>query len=235
MGLNRRKLDVVSHCFNNGLCNGEISKMRICTIIGARPQFVKAAAVSARLAEMRADGADLEEVLIHTGQHYDPVMSDVFFRELGIPKEKHNLEVGSGSHASQTAAMLEGLEKVLIDEKPDWVLLYGDTNSTLAGVLAAVKLHIPVAHVEAGMRSFNRRMPEEINRVVADHTSDLNFCSTRVAVENLTNEGRGDTAVLVGDVMYDCALRFHSIAERERDPLAGFALARGEYILNILC
>jgi UDP-GlcNAc3NAcA epimerase len=205
--------------------------MRICTIIGARPQFVKAAAVSARIAEKKADGADLDEVLVHTGQHYDPLMSEVFFTELGIPREKHNLDVGSGSHAAQTARMLEGLEKVLIEERPDWVLLYGDTNSTLAGVLTAVKLHIPVAHVEAGMRSFNRAMPEEINRVVADHTADLNFCSTRLAVDNLTNEGRGWTALLVGDVMYDCALRFHSLAERKCDPFAKFAVSPGDYIL----
>ena len=205
--------------------------MKICTIIGARPQFIKAAAVSARIAEKAAEGANVEEVLIHTGQHYDPAMSDVFFNELGIPKERYNLEVGSGSQAAQTAHMLEGVEDALVEERPDWVLLYGDTNSTLAGALAAVKLHIPVAHVEAGMRSFNRRMPEEINRVVTDHTATLNFCSTGVAVDNLSNEGRGDTAVLVGDVMYDCALKFHSVAERNCDPLAKLALRAGEYIL----
>ena len=205
--------------------------MRICTVIGARPQFVKAAGVSARLAEMRRGGADVEEVLIHTGQHYDPAMSEIFFSELGIPKEKYNLNVGSGSQAVQTARMLEGLEAALLEERPDWVLLYGDTNSTLAGALAAVKLHIPVAHVEAGMRSFNRGMPEEINRVVTDHTADLNFCSTELAVENLAAEGRGGTAVLVGDVMYDCALRFQELAERNCDPLADFALEAGAYVL----
>ncbi|MCK5844400.1 MAG: UDP-N-acetylglucosamine 2-epimerase (non-hydrolyzing) [Victivallales bacterium] len=205
--------------------------MKICTVIGARPQFVKAAAISAVIAERKMEGTDLEEVLVHTGQHYDPAMSDVFFDELGIPGAKYNLNVGSDTHAGQTARMLVGLEKVLINESPEWVLLYGDTNSTLAGALAAAKLHIPIAHVEAGMRSFNRAMPEEVNRVVTDHTADLNFCSTILAVENLEREGRGDTAALVGDVMYDCALRFNALAERKCDPLAKFSLSPGEYIL----
>lgn len=182
--------------------------MRMCTIIGARPQFIKAAAVStAALEDDR-----VKEIIIHTGQHYDEAMSKVFFDQLGIPKESHNLEIGSGSHGAQTGRMLERLDVVLSAEQPDVVLIYGDTNSTLAGALAAAKLHIPVAHVEAGMRSFNRRMPEEINRVVADHVADVNFCSTESAVKHLTDEGLGDTAIWVGDVMLDCVLAFSDAA-----------------------
>ena len=193
--------------------------MKICTIIGARPQFVKAVAISAKIAEMGTDRA-IEEVIIHTGQHYDPEMSDIFFNELKIPKEKYNLNAGSGSHGVQTGKMLEGIEKILIQEEPNWVLIYGDTNSTLAGALAAVKLHIPVAHIEAGMRSFNRAMPEEINRVVSDHICSLNLCSTVTAMENLRNEGLENTAVLTGDVMYDCAVKFAKLAENHCDPLS---------------
>ena len=204
--------------------------MKICTIIGARPQFVKAAAVSAKIAEM-SSAHDLEEVIIHTGQHYDADMSNVFFEELGIAKEKYNLEVGSASHGVQTANMLVGIEDVLLSEKPDWVLIYGDTNSTLAGALAAVKLHIPVAHVEAGMRSFNRLMPEEINRIVSDKISTLNLCSTQTAMENLATEGMMDGAVLTGDVMYDCAIKFAPLAEKYSDPFAKFAINPGQYIL----
>ena len=204
--------------------------MKICTIIGARPQFIKAAAVSAKIAEM-GEVSDISEVIIHTGQHYDADMSKIFFEELNIPKEKYNLEVGSGLHGEQTAKMLKGIEDILIEERPDWVLIYGDTNSTLAGALAAVKLHIPVVHIEAGMRSFNREMPEEINRIVSDSVSTLNLCSTTTAVENLKNEGMGNTAFLTGDVMYDCALKFEALAARYCNPLAKFALSSGEYIL----
>lgn len=205
--------------------------MKVCTIIGARPQFVKAAVISAKFAELAGELRGLEEVIIHTGQHYDPEMSGIFFEELKIPREKYNLESGSGSHGAQTGKMLEKIEKVLIDEKPDCVLIYGDTNSTLAGALAAAKLNIPCAHVEAGMRSFNRKMPEEINRVVADHICNFNFCSTETAVRNLRNEGRGDTAFLVGDVMFDCSLKFEKIAEKHYDIMGKFSLEKGEFIL----
>jgi UDP-GlcNAc3NAcA epimerase len=201
--------------------------MKICTIIGARPQFVKAAAVSAEIAKHE----DLEEVIVHTGQHYDPSMSDIFFEELKIPREKHNLAAGSGLQGEQTGKMMQELEKVLIEEKPDRVLIYGDTNSTLAGAVVAVKLHIPVVHVEAGMRSFNRRMPEEINRVISDHVCQLNLCSTSVAMENLENEGRSETAELVGDVMYDCALMFSELAEKYYKPLEKFDLESGKFVL----
>jgi UDP-GlcNAc3NAcA epimerase len=201
--------------------------LRVCTIIGARPQFIKAAAVSAKF----ASDPRYEETIIHTGQHYDPAMSGIFFDELGIPREKHNLEIGSGAHGEQTGRMLAALETVLVAEKPDWVLVYGDTNSTLAGALAAVKLHLRAAHVEAGMRSFNRRMPEEVNRVVADHLCDLNLCSTETAMNHLAAEGRGDTAQRVGDVMYDAALGFADLAARHADPLGRLGLAPGGYAL----
>jgi UDP-GlcNAc3NAcA epimerase len=177
--------------------------MKILTVIGARPQFIKAAAVS-RL--VRA-APDTSEVLVHTGQHYDGNMSDVFFRELGIPAPDHHLGVGSGPHGAMTGRMLEKIEAVILAEKPDRLLVYGDTNSTLAGALAAAKLHVPVAHVEAGLRSFNPRMPEEVNRVLTDHVSRWLFCPTRAAVDNLKREGIADDRVrLVGDVMYDVAL-----------------------------
>lgn len=201
--------------------------MKICTVIGARPQFIKAAAVSSAI----ADASSIEEVIIHTGQHYDPEMSDIFFTELKIPKEKYNLNAGSGSHAEQTAKMLVEIEKVLLTERPDWVLLYGDTNSTVAGALAAIKLHIPIAHVEAGMRSFNRNMPEEINRVVTDHISEINLCSTATAVKNLETEGRKHTAFLVGDVMYDIALKTIKPAEKSCAPFSKYNLKRDSYIL----
>lgn len=171
--------------------------MKVVTVVGARPQFVKAAAVSRALRVRHV------EVIVHTGQHYDHGMSQVFFDELGIPAPDLNLSVGSGRHGQQTAAMLAAIEDALVSERPDWVLVYGDTNSTLAGALAAAKLRIPLAHVEAGLRSFNRDMPEEINRVVTDHVSDLLLCPSDSAVKNLAREGITANVQVVGDVMAD--------------------------------
>jgi UDP-N-acetylglucosamine 2-epimerase (non-hydrolysing) len=183
--------------------------MKIATIVGARPQFIKCAPVS------RALRRDHEEILVHTGQHYDANMSDVFFQELHIPAPDYHLGIGSGSHGAQTGRMLIAIEEVLLAEAPDLVLVYGDTNSTLAGALAAAKRHIPVAHVEAGLRSFDRTMPEEINRVLIDHVSDLLFCPTETAVGHLQNEGITRGVHLVGDVMVD-ALQFNREIAREK-------------------
>jgi UDP-N-acetylglucosamine 2-epimerase len=171
--------------------------MKFVTVVGARPQFVKAAAISRELRKRH------KEVLVHTGQHYDYLMSGTFFDGLEIPAPEVNLGVGSGSHAHQTASMLKGIEDVLIAERPDGLIVYGDTNSTLAGALAAAKSSIPIAHIEAGLRSFNRRMPEEINRVVADHLSSLLLCPSATAVNNLAAEGISTNVHLVGDVMLD--------------------------------
>ncbi len=171
--------------------------MKIVTIVGARPQFIKASPVS-RLLRIQH-----HEVLVHTGQHYDENMSAIFFEELDIPAPDYHLGVGSGSHGKQTGAMLVGIEEILQIEQPDWVLIYGDTNSTLAGALAAAKLHIKIAHVEAGLRSYNRRMPEEINRILSDHISHLLLCPSQVAVDNLSVEGIKKGVALVGDVMAD--------------------------------
>ena len=198
--------------------------MRVLTVIGNRPQFVKAAAVSTKLRE-RA-----EEVLVHTGQHYDRELSEIFFEELRLPPPDHQLNVGSGSHAEQTAAIVTGLEPLLAELNPDAVLVYGDTNSTLGGALVAAKAQVPLAHVEAGMRSFNRSMPEEVNRVVADSLAALSLCSTEAAVENLGNEGLGDTAVLVGDVMADVALIFGPIADERSDALERLGLESRGFI-----
>lgn len=182
--------------------------MKLISIVGARPQIIKAAAVSRAIAEYnnRHSEHTIVEIVVHTGQHYDHNMSQVFFEQLDIPQPDYNLAVGSSSHGEQTGKMLQKIEDVLIKEEPDWCFVYGDTNSTLAGVLAAVKLHIPIAHIEAGLRSFNRRMPEEINRIVADHVSNYLFCPTTTAVDNLANEGITVGVYQVGDVMYDCFL-----------------------------
>jgi len=175
------------------------------------------------------------EVLVHTGQHFDTNMSDIFFDELDIPVPKHHLGIGGGSHGQNTGRMIEAIERVLQDECPDWVLLYGDTDSTLAGALAAVKLHIPVAHVEAGLRSFNRQMPEEINRILTDHASDLLFAPTETAVRNLGNEGiSGKSVRLVGDVMYDAALYYGEKAERGSSILGNYSLSSRNYVLVTL-
>lgn len=179
--------------------------MNIITIVGARPQFVKAAVVSREI----STHDDIHETIIHTGQHFDPNMSDLFFEEMRIPAPGYNLNINSLSHGAMTGKMLEEIEKVLLDKKPDWVLVYGDTNSTLAGALAAKKLHIRVAHVEAGLRSFNMTMPEEINRILTDRISDILFCPTETAIRNLKNEGFDhfdSRVVLSGDVMLDAAL-----------------------------
>lgn len=199
--------------------------MKVVSVVGARPQFIKAAAVSRVLRRQH------EEVLLHTGQHYDDLMSDVFFRELDLPRPDVNLGVGSASHGRQTGEMLIGIERVLQEERPDWVLIYGDTNSTLAGALAAAKLGIPLAHVEAGLRSFNRTMPEEINRVVADRLSDLLFCPTQTAVENLAREGITSGVHLVGDVMYDILLWSLPLAERRSGILERLGVVPGTYLL----
>lgn len=206
-------------------------KSKIVTVVGTRPQFVKAAVVSRALASV----SSIHEVILHTGQHYDNRLSQVFFDELEIPGPEYNLAVGSGSHGSQTASMLQGIERVLLDEKPDLVLVYGDTNSTLAGALAAVKLQIPVAHVEAGLRSFNRRMPEEINRVLTDHAANMLFAPTERAVSNLVNEGVSREAIShVGDVMFDAALYYSDRAETSSSIICDLGLQSKNYVLSTL-
>ena len=200
--------------------------MKIVSIVGARPQFIKASSVSKALRQTK-----LQEFIIHTGQHYDYAMSRALFDEMELPAPNVNLEVGSGTHGKQTGEMLMKIEKVLIVEKPDWVIVYGDTNSTLAGALSAVKLHIPVAHVEAGLRSFNKVMPEEHNRILTDHCSDLLFCPTKVSVENLKNEGIICGVHLVGDVMYDSVLYNIKLAEKKSKILKKLKLKPKSYML----
>jgi UDP-N-acetylglucosamine 2-epimerase (non-hydrolysing) len=188
--------------------------MHVVSVVGARPQFIKLAPVAEALAEIGA-----QHFIIHTGQHYDPNMSDVFFSELSIPSADINLGIGSASHGRQTGQMLEALEVVLVDQKPHWVLAYGDTNSTIACALAAVKLHLPLAHLEAGLRSFNRRMPEEHNRVLTDHAADLLLAPSPVAVANLQREGLAERTDHVGDVMVDIAHRVERSLQDEPEEL----------------
>jgi UDP-GlcNAc3NAcA epimerase len=202
--------------------------MKIATIVGARPQFVKAAIVSREIRE----NPHLDEILIHTGQHYDANMSDVFFEELDIPHPDFNLGIGSGSHGVQTARMLEKLEALFIEITPDWIIVYGDTNSTIAAALAAAKLNIPVAHVEAGLRSFNRQMPEEINRVLTDHLGNILFAPTATAVQNLKHEGIApDKIYQVGDVMYDAAMFYAQKAAQHSTILQKLVVQEKNYIL----
>lgn len=214
--------------------------LRLLTIVGARPQIIKAAALARAIAAPFK--GRIEEILLHTGQHYDDPMSKVFFDEMGIPPADIQLNVGSGSHGAQTAAMLSGIEDAIMERKPDAVLIYGDTNSTLAGAIAASKLHVPVAHVEAGLRSFNKKMPEEINRIVSDHSSTWLFCPTRTAIRNLEREGfvwkaEGQATidrphvVLSGDVMFDNTLHFASVAEQRSRVIDELGLKKNDFLL----
>ena len=214
--------------------------MKLVTIIGARPQIIKAAALSRAIRSHYAD--QIQEVIIHTGQHYDDNMSQVFFNELNIPRPDYNLHVGSASHGVQTARMTEGIEALLIKERPDFIILYGDTNSTLAGAVAAAKIHVPIIHIEAGLRSFNKAMPEEINRIVCDHCSTLLFSPTLAGVENLKHEGfpmDNDGPYTIdnpkvyhcGDIMYDNSLYFAHIAEKKTDIMQRLELASKPFIL----
>jgi UDP-GlcNAc3NAcA epimerase len=217
--------------------------LHILTIIGARPQIIKAAALSRAISNHFS--GQIRETLVHTGQHYDANMSQVFFNEMGIPKPDFNLGVGSASHGRQTAVMIEKTEEILLKEKPDFVVLYGDTNSTLAGSVAAAKLHIPVAHIEAGLRSYNKSMPEEINRIVCDHTSTLLFSPTRTGINNLIREGFNPHAIPpftadnpgifhCGDIMYDNSLYFSEIAEDKSSILGKYGLEREGFILGTI-
>lgn len=232
--------------------------MKIASIVGARPQFIKVSPIVRETQEQNiSNHLKLTHLLIHTGQHYDYEMNKIFFEELGIPEPDYNLEVGSGPHGMQTAEMLKRVEKVLLKEKPTWVLVYGDTNSTLAGALAAAKLHIPIAHIEAGLRSHNKRMPEEINRILTDHCSDVLFCPTVTAVRNLENEGftnilndgkllkitslqsegspnKLPIVINVGDIMYDSLLMSLEIAENKSSILKKLELKPKEYYLTTI-
>ncbi len=214
--------------------------IKIVTIIGARPQIIKAAALSRAIKNKFSK--KIQEVIVHTGQHYDDNMSGVFFDELGIPQPNYNLNVGSGSHAKQTATMLTGIEEILLKEKPQAIVLYGDTNSTLAGAMAAAKIHVPIAHIEAGLRSFNKTMPEEINRISCDHASTFLFSPTKAGYDNLVKEGFNTDAKTpyninnpkiyhCGDVMLDNSLHFANVAEKQSTVLEKYKLQKGNFIL----
>lgn len=213
--------------------------LKIVTVVGARPQIIKAAALSRTIRNSFAD--KIQEIIVHTGQHYDKNMSEVFFQELQIPKPNYNLNVGSGTHGAQTAAMIKGIEEILVEENPDYLVLYGDTNSTLAGAIAASKIHVPIVHIEAGLRSFNKAMPEEINRIMCDHASTFLFTPTWTGFENLKNEGfsKNDGPYTIdrpcffhcGDVMYDNSLFFTDISEQNSTILKDLNLTKGNYIL----
>lgn len=216
--------------------------MKIITIIGARPQIIKAAAISRAI--KNSFSSKISEVIVHTGQHYDENMSKVFFEELEIPKPDYNLNVGSGSHGKQTAKMLDGIEEIILPEKPNAVLVFGDTNSTVAGGLAAAKLHVPLIHIEAGLRSYNKSMPEEINRISCDHMSTLLFSPTKQGVENLAKEGfkiQNNTPYSIdnpkvyhcGDIMYDNSLHFSDISDKQSTILSDLNIS-GDYILSTL-
>ena len=214
--------------------------MKIVTIIGARPQIIKAAALSRTIRNRFSD--EIQEIIVHTGQHYDANMSQVFIDELGIPEPNYNLNIGSGSHGTQTAGMISGIEEILLKENPDFLVLYGDTNSTLAGAIAASKIHIPIAHIEAGLRSFNKSMPEEINRIMADHVSTLLFSPTLTGIKNLVKEGfdKNNSAPFspdhpgvfhCGDVMYDNSLYFETIARKKSSILQQLDLEKQAFYL----
>ena len=216
---------------------------KIITVVGARPQIIKAAALSRAIKNHYSE--KINEVIVHTGQHYDENMSQVFFDELGIPSPDINLSVGSGSHGRQTATMIEGIEQVILDEKPNAIVVYGDTNSTLAAGVAASKIHVPVVHIEAGLRSYNKKMPEEVNRIMCDHVSSLLFSPTKTGVENLLKEGFIQEAdgnysmdnpgvFHCGDVMYDNSIHFSEISAQESTVLADNRLNEGEYILSTI-
>lgn len=202
--------------------------MKILTVLGARPQFIKAAPVSRVLRENHT------ELIIHTGQHYDSNMSDIFFEELNIPKPDYYLGVGSGNHGKQTGEMLAKIEEIVLKEEPDYVMVYGDTNSTLAGALVAAKLHVPVIHIEAGLRSFNKKMPEEINRIMTDHVSEFLFCPTQTAIDNLTNENITHNVFNIGDVMYDAVLYNKGLAAEKSEILKEHGLTeKGFHLITI--
>jgi UDP-N-acetylglucosamine 2-epimerase len=204
------------------------------SIVGVRPQFIKAATVCSAVERHNRAAAAVNQIqheLLNTGQHYDFGMADVFFEQLSLPRPDYSLGVGSGLHGAQTAAMLDKIEPVLMKSRPDYVIVYGDTNSTLAGALAAAKLHIPVAHVESGLRSFNRRMPEEINRIATDHISDVLFCPTHAAVEQLKKEGITEHVFFSGDVMLDAVLEYSELAERRSAILSSLDLKPRRYVL----
>jgi UDP-GlcNAc3NAcA epimerase len=218
-------------------------KKKIVTIIGARPQIIKSSAINRAIKTQFS--AQLEEVIVHTGQHYDENMSAIFFQEMGIPTPNYNLNVGSGSHGQQTAKMIEGLEEIFLKENPTAVLVYGDTNSTIAGALAAAKIHIPVIHVEAGLRSFNKAMPEEVNRIACDHMSTLLFTPTSTGFENLKNEGFKENQVekasanhpkvyQCGDVMFDNSLYFSNVSASNSRLLADLGLIENQYVLTTI-